>query len=99
MSNAAWVDCHFTEARSPWNLKRRALARPSTASPTNTVPTGFAGVPPSGPAIPVMASAHAVPARSAAPRAIASAQGALTAPWTRRTSAGTPRSSSLARFE
>src|SRR5207249_6099926 len=99
ISNAACVDCHFTEARSPEKRKRRLDTPPGTASATNTVPTGFAAVPPSGPAIPVIARPQGVPARSQTPRTIASAHGALTAPWTRRISAGTPSSSSFARFE
>ena len=39
--------------------KRRSTARewPSTLSPNQTRPTGFSGVPPSGPAIPVIATA------------------------------------------
>src|SRR5213594_1805438 len=64
-----------------------------------TVPTGFVGVPPSGPAMPVMASPHGAPARVAIPRAIASAHGALTAPCVVRIDSGTPSSSSFARFE
>ena len=93
------MDCHFTEARSPAKRKRRLDTPPGTASATKTVPTGFAAVPPSGPAIPVIARPQGVPARSQTPRTIASAHGALTAPWTRRISAGTPSSSSFARFE
>src|SRR5213596_1539937 len=99
ISNAACVDCHFTEARSPRKRKRRLVTSLATASATNTVPTGLAAVPPSGPATPVIARPQGVPARSQMPRAIASAHGALTAPWTRRISAGTPRSCSFARFE
>src|SRR5438132_9792601 len=99
ISNAACVDCHFTEARPPRKRKWRLVTAPATASPTNTVPTGFAAVPPSGPATPVIARPQGAPARSQTERTIASAQGALTAPWVRRISAGTPSSSSFARFE
>src|SRR5437762_5946607 len=99
ISNAACVDCHFTEARPPRKRKWRLVTAPATASPTNTVPTGFAAVPPSGPATPVIARPQGAPARSQTERTLASAQGALTAPWVRRISAGTPSSSSFARFE
>src|SRR5207245_11165301 len=42
ISNAACVDCHFTEARSPAKRKRRLDTPPRTASGTHTVPTGQA---------------------------------------------------------
>ena len=83
-------------AREP-ELSR--LDAPATATPMNTVPTGLVGVPPSGPAMPVMLRPHAAPERWQAPRTIASAHGRLTAPCTRSTSAGTPSSSSLARLD
>src|SRR5215470_8461774 len=99
MSSAAWVACHFTAARSPENWNRRAVASPSSRRPTKTVPTGLTGVPPSGPAMPVTASAQDAPARVATPRAIASAHCPLTAPWARRSDPGTASSSSFARRE
>ena len=64
-----------------------------------TVPTGLLGVPPSGPAIPVIDNPHGAPERAQIPRTIASAHGRLTAPWVRRISSGTPSSSALARLE
>src|SRR5207244_8229696 len=79
-SSAIWVDCHFTADRSPANWNRRASTSPETATPMKTVPTGFPGVPPSGPAMPVMARPTGLPLRAQMPRAMASAQGALTAP-------------------
>src|SRR5262249_37368845 len=41
-------------ARVPPKRNRSTLAPPSNASPRNARPTGFSGVPPSGPAIPVV---------------------------------------------
>src|SRR5256712_373242 len=63
ISNAACVDCHFTEARSPRKRKRRLVTSLATPSAANTVPTGLAAVPPSGPPRPRM------PGRRARPRA------------------------------
>ena len=65
----------------------------------NTVPTGFCSLPPSGPAMPVMAMPTCVFARSRAPFAICSAIGALTAPCTDRSLSETPSSSNLAALE
>jgi hypothetical protein len=45
-----------------------------------TVPTGLALLPPSGPAIPLVATAKSAPARAKAPAAMAAATGSLTAP-------------------
>ena len=53
----------------------RALAMAS-----HTVPTGFSGVPPSGPAMPLTATARSTPIRSRAPLAIARTTSSLTAP-------------------
>ena len=52
--------------------------------------TGFAGVPPSGPATPVTATARSAPLCSRAPRAISAAVCSLTAPCAARVSARTP---------
>jgi hypothetical protein len=50
-------------ARSPGETARVTTARPRTpAQPTKTSPTGFSGVPPPGPATPVMPSPHVGPA-------------------------------------
>src|SRR6185503_2607573 len=99
ISSAAWADCHFTASRPPANRNRRTSTPAGDATPTKTVPTGFSGDPPSGPAMPVMATPQAVPPMRQAPRAMASATGALTAPCARMRSAGTPRRSVLASFE
>src|SRR5439155_22485067 len=80
ISSAIWLDCHFTDARSPVNRNRRDVTAPTTARPMKTVPTGLVGVPPPGPAIPVTDSPHGLPDASQIPRAIASAHGPLTAP-------------------
>ena len=53
------------------------------------VPTGFCGVPPPGPAMPVMATQTSAPVRSRTPSAIATATGSLTAPCASMSDAGT----------
>ena len=50
------------------------------ASATCTVPTGFSGVPPSGPAMPVMDIARSAFVFLSAPWAMACAMGSLTTP-------------------
>lgn len=60
------------------------------ATAIHTVPTGFSGVPPSGPAIPVVAKEKSLPVRFRTPVAIASAHSRLTAPWVSIIFAGTP---------
>ena len=61
----------------------------------HTVPTGFSGVPPVGPATPVIAREALDPSRLATPRAIASATGSLTAPVSSSSRRGTPRTFSF----
>ncbi len=61
--------------------------------PIHTVPTGFDGVPPDGPAIPVVDSPMSVRAAPRIPDAIDSAVSLLTAPCAPITPAGTRRSS------
>ncbi len=63
------------------------------------MPTGFAGVPPPGPAIPVTATASVAALRASAPSAISRATASLTAPHRARVSSRTPRSALLAAFE
>ena len=55
-------------AREAEAARLEAGPPPGEATPTNTVPTGFAGVPPSGPAMPVMATPQAVPPMRQMPR-------------------------------
>ena len=64
-----------------------------------TVPTGFVGVAPSGPAMPVTATAKVAGERASAPSAIARATSALTAPCASISAAGTPSSSLFAALE
>jgi hypothetical protein len=61
--------------------------------------TGFVGVAPPGPAMPVTETAKSTGARASAPRAIAAAVSALMAPCAAIVSGGTPSSSDLASFE
>src|SRR2546425_3481861 len=62
------------------NISLRCNGPPESASAMNTRPTGFSGVPPAGPAIPVTPSPTSAPALSRMPAAMASATSALTAP-------------------
>src|SRR5882724_2845275 len=84
-----------TASRSPAKRLRSAvtwiLDPRLTAQANHTVPTGLPGTAPSGPAIPVTATATCAPERRRAPRAIARATASLTAPWAFNTDIGTPR--------
>ena len=66
---------------------RDRVADPAIAA-TTTVPTGFSGEPPPGPAMPVTATATSAPARARMPSTIASATGSLTAPCAAMRSGG-----------
>ena len=68
----------------------RALRASRTAQPMKTSPTGLAGLPPPGPAIPVMDKARSAAAVASAPSAIACATSALTAPYRSISGASTP---------
>ena len=71
-----------TVSRSPAKCcSSVCAAAPRCASANHTRPTGFSAVPPSGPAIPVTATARSAPLSCRAPPAICSAVDALTAPW------------------
>ena len=73
-------------------LRGEPHRRPSLSAQQNhTVPTGFPGTAPSGPAMPVTATARCAPVRRSAPRAMARATASLTAPSRREPSADTPR--------
>jgi hypothetical protein len=63
------------------------------------MPTGFSGVPPPGPAIPVMPIPMSAEKRAAAPAARAAATSGETAPTEAISSAGTPAWAILASFE
>jgi TrmH family RNA methyltransferase len=63
--------------------------------PTYTRPTGFSGVPPVGPAMPVVETPTSTPRARRTPAAMAAATSALTAPWAMSISCGTPSTSRL----
>ena len=66
--------------RDPRNTTRFASVPLGDATPNQTVPTGFSGVPPDGPAIPVTEIERSTPSRTRVPSAIARATSSLTAP-------------------
>ena len=78
------------------NLPTCVLPFRLSNKPMNTVPTGFAAEPPSGPAMPVNESEISASSLSATPRARAAAHSALTAPWLSISSAGTAASATFA---
>ena len=63
--------------------------------PIQTKPTGLSGVPPPGPAIPVVEHETVLEHRDRTPAAIAKATGSLTAPCSNKTSCGTDNNSCL----
>ena len=86
--------------RSPGSRRVRVIPSPSPSfTLQQTVPTGFSSVPPSGPAIPVIATAVSASKRRRTPSAIASATGSDTAPCCSISAASTPSSSTFASFE
>ena len=94
---ATVVDRSRTSGRAPGNCSERITVTPSASRTQNqTVPTGFSGVPPSGPATPVIATAVSAPNRSTAPSAIASATSCDTAPCASMSAGSTPSRSILA---
>ena len=96
---ATVVERSRMSARSPGSRTVRLRPRPSSSCTLQqTVPTGFSSLPPSGPAIPVMATAVSASKRRRAPSAIASATGSDTAPWRSISTGSTPRSSTFASF-
>ena len=66
------------------------LSSPSTWNPNHTVPTGFSGEPPVGPAIPVTAMLALASECRTAPNAIARATTSLTAPCCAMRDGSTP---------
>ena len=79
----------------PDQVNRRTVAPSASATATYVSPTGFCGVPPSGPAIPVTDTARCAPVRSRPPMAMAIATWAETAPWAARMSSPTPTDCAL----
>src|SRR5438046_2612456 len=99
-SSAKKVARAMMSPREPPKRKRSAASpSPAEENPRKQRPTGFSGVPPSGPAIPVVETEQEAPRRSRAPRAISFATSALTAPWRRKVSFETPRRVSFDSFE
>ncbi len=84
--------------RSPGSTTRRARSPKAEVQCRYTSPTGFSGVPPPGPAMPVVEIASCAPVAASAPRAIASAHSAETAPCCSRSAAGTPSIACLISF-
>ena len=89
MSSPACEAWNFTSSRSPKKRNRRDRLSPAVATATATVPTGLAGVPPSGPAMPVMPTPMSASAIARMPSAMARATGSLTAPWASSRAGGT----------
>ena len=92
MSSAAETDWWRTTARSPTKRACRHATMAGVCRAMNTVPTGLASVPPSGPAMPVMPMPTCVPQRARTPAASASATGSLTAPCSAMSAGGTSAS-------
>src|SRR5438876_1028038 len=67
----------------------RARVVVCTRAASHTVPTGFSGVPPPGPAIPVTAMVQSAENSRCAPSAIARTVASETAPYASRVSSGT----------
>src|SRR5579863_960624 len=92
-----------TKSRSPsksFSSAMMSIARSWRAAAQNhTVPTGFPGAPPSGPAMPLTASATVAAATRNAPSAISRTVCSLTAPKRSSVPATTPRSRLLAVLE
>src|SRR5438093_1534558 len=76
-------------SRSPGNTRRTARVSVWTRAASHTVPTGFSGVPPPGPAIPVTAMLASAEKSRWAPSAIARTVSSETAPWAWSVSSGT----------
>src|SRR5438046_9060721 len=88
-SSAACAARRRISSRSPGNTRRTARAAVWTRAANHTVPTGFSGVPPPGPAIPVTAMVQSAEKRRCAPSAIARTVSSETAPYASRVSSGT----------
>ncbi len=100
MCIATVADRSRTSERLPGSRRVRVSVRPSASRTVKqTVPTGLSGVPPPGPAIPVIATAVSAPKRCRAPAAIASATGSDTAPCASMSAASTPSSWIFASLE
>ncbi len=83
----------LTWARSPSKIQCADSTPEREAQAIQTVPTGLSAVPPSGPAMPLMATAHAARECLTAPLAISHTTFSLTAPNRSMELAFTPRRS------
>ena len=73
-ASAAATVASRTAARSPSKCRVEVSTAPlRLAQPKQTIPTGFAGVPPEGPATPVTATARSAVLLASAPEAISAA--------------------------
>ncbi len=86
-------------ARSPGSWSVRSSRPLPDETETQTMPTGFSGVPPPGPAMPVMPTPTSAPNRPRAPSARATATSGETAPTRAINDSGTSASATLASFE
>jgi hypothetical protein len=97
MSSAACDAWNLIISRPPTklNVRTRVSMPPlrAHADAIATMPTGFSGVPPPGPATPVMPTARSLRAMRAIALAMASATGSLTAPCAAMSEGGTPSKS------
>ena len=85
--------------RPPGSRTERSSRPAGPATLRQTVPTGFSGVPPPGPAMPVMPIPYCAPKRARAPSASAAATSGETAPWRSISAGGTAASATLASLE
>ena len=85
--------------RSDPNVIRSEKVPSGPDTAIQTVPTGLSGVPPAGPATPVVALPYTEPVARRTPSAICSATGRLTAPKRSRSPPFTPSNERFTSFE
>ena len=95
---AATVARALIVSRSPGSENSRPFSTPGAETWEWTSPTGFAALPPPGPATPVTAIPTSVPSRSRTPAAIAAATSADTAPCADEDVLGHPSSAIFTSF-
>ena len=81
----------FASLPQSCNCNKRVTTLSHSFTATHTVPTGFSGVPPPGPATPDVATAQSAPKRSETPFTISRTTSSLTAPCSHKVSFLTPR--------
>src|SRR5437764_4329861 len=89
-SSADWVAKSLNSARPIGQNILRCSCDDGPATAICTVPTGFSGVPPLGPAMPVTPMPYVAPQRSRMPRASATATGSETSPCWAMSAGSTP---------